>query len=64
MASCIYNIWNVRNVAKLDFVVKKQEYVIRLIKNDVIRRIDRIVTKSERPDVRGRIERLILGRTG
>ena len=53
-----------RNVAKIELVVTNQKYVIRRIKNDVIRRIKHIVSQTERPYTRGWIERLILGRTG
>ena len=64
LAASIYNLWNVRNLAKIELVVKNQKVVIWNIKNDVIRRIDHIETKTECPNTRVWIERLKMGGTG
>ena len=47
LATCIYALWQVRNVAMHDFVVPLQENVVRRIKNDVIRRLESLEFKTE-----------------
>ena len=64
LATSIYSIWHIRNVAKHDLYVSTPEIVTRRVKNDVFRRIDSLDFKNDCTITRRWIERLFLGRTG
>ena len=64
LATCIYVLWNVRNVAKNEFYVSTKDIVIRRIKSVVIRRLEILEYNSGCMNTNQWLERLKMGGTG